>query len=412
MPRTSNTLPKPPAASRKRSKDAMLSSSPASNRSLRPNRTPRKSQYFEADASGEDEAASDSVQSGYEDEDAGSVSSQSEDIDAEDSDISEQPKKKQRSRGRPSTASSAAPKRAKGEELWRSGVKTGLGPGTQVIIDKPRARSPGKTPYQQDQIHPNTMLFLRDLAENNDREWFKAHDPDYRTSWKDFTEFLECLAPKVSEADDLIPELPLKDCVFRVHRDVRFSKDPTPYKPFFSIAWSRTGRKGPYAAYYFQIKPGGHSFVGGGLWMPEAQALAKLRRNIDKNARKIKQVLNLPQTRASFLGGIAADEGKATKAFTKHNAESALRTKPRDYDANHEDIELLRLKNFTIGRKLADDEIVGKGAINRVEGLIKDLVPFVTYLNSVVMPDDAEQSSASDEEGDSQSNTSASDDDD
>jgi uncharacterized protein (DUF2461 family) len=106
-----------------------------------------------------------------------------------------------------------------------------------------------------------------------------VHDVDYRASLKDFSSFLECLTQKIIEVDDTIPELPVKDIVrctyefiivtlsdheqvFRIHRDVRFSKDQTPYKTAFSAAWSRTGRKGPYAAYYVQIKPNGGSVVG------------------------------------------------------------------------------------------------------------------------------------------------------
>jgi hypothetical protein len=126
-----------------------------------------------------------------------------------------------------------------GAELWKSGAKLEL--GTQVIIKKPKARDVGDTPFTNETIHPNTMLFLRDLAAHNDRQWLKgasaaasctcaypksthfayttiaksnvAHDADYRTSLQDFTTFLESLSEKVIEADDTIPELPVKDIV-------------------------------------------------------------------------------------------------------------------------------------------------------------------------------------------------------
>ncbi|KAL9059361.1 MAG: hypothetical protein Q9162_001230 [Coniocarpon cinnabarinum] len=380
----------------------MSGSSPANSRSLRPNRTPKRSQYFEAESSERDsDSDKNGEQSGYDSVDGLSASSIEEEEGADESDASEPPRKKQKGvRNRPSTGSSASIRNNSGTELWRTGKKTGLGPGTQVVFNKPKPRSPGKTPYKDERIHPNTLLFLKDLSKNNDREWLKMHDPDYRTSWKDFIEFLECLAPKVSEADETIPELPLKDCFFRIYRDVRFSPDQTPYKAQFSVAWSRTGRKGPYAAYYFQVKPHGGSFLGGGLWMPEAQALAKLRRNIDRKPRKIVEALTNPQIRKSFLGGIPADKEKAVSAFCKHNADSALKTKPRDYDADHEDIQLLRLRNFTLGCKLKDEEIVGPGALDRIAKLVEDLVPFVSYLNSVVMPDDPQASEGSAEDDD------------
>jgi hypothetical protein len=121
-----------------------------------------------------------------------------------------------------------------------------------------------------------------------------VHDPDYRAALQDFTTFTGKLSEKVIEVDELIPELPVKDVVSTTHTDastvltsdrsivstgvyssqcsirsnmlnrvdIRFSKDPTPYKTYFSAAWSRTGRKGPYAHYYVQIQHGGGSFVG------------------------------------------------------------------------------------------------------------------------------------------------------
>lgn len=96
----------------------------------------------------------------------------------------------------------------------------------------------------------------------------------------------------------------------------------------FSAAWSRTGRKGPYAAYYLQISPGS-SFVGGGLWCPEATPLAAMRHAIDRKSQKLKTVLMEPSMRKEFLGGIPKDEKKAIKAFCDYNRENALKTKPK-----------------------------------------------------------------------------------
>jgi hypothetical protein len=166
----------------------------------------------------------------------------------------------------------------KGKELWREGVRTGLGPGKEVFIKIPKARDPGNTPYREMTLHPNTMLFLKDLKANNQREWLKSrnrqieycydkkfcsiltkmpvvHDADYRTSKRDWDSFVESLTEKIIEKDSTIPELPAKDLVyiwfhlypiitiahaadkvscniqvFRIYRDVRFSSDQTPYK--------------------------------------------------------------------------------------------------------------------------------------------------------------------------------------
>ncbi|MCJ1400915.1 hypothetical protein MMC11_004126 [Xylographa trunciseda] len=366
--------------------------------------TPKKSPYFEPESSqSEAESEIENEASGYEDEDQSAVSAMSSPPESEEEieeaeDTSEDEKPRKRKRGRPSAVSVASVKSEKGKELWRPGVKADLAPGEQVFIKLPKARQPGKTPYTDDTIHPNTMLFLADLKENNDREWLKVHDADYRQSKKDFDSFVECLTEKIIEKDETIPELPPKDLTFRIYRDIRFSPDPTPYKTHFSAAWSRTGRKGPYAHYYVQVQPKG-SFVGAGIWHPEAEPLGLLRRAMDRKAHKLKAVLMDPLIRKECLGGVGNDEKKVVKAFCAGNAENALKNKPKGYGADNPNIDLLRLRNFTMGCKLKDEEVVGTKGITRISEVIGIMSPFIAYLNSVVMPDE-EDSSDEDEDED------------
>jgi uncharacterized protein (TIGR02453 family) len=266
---------------------------------------------------GEDESQSDSVDS---------FPPESDDDDEDEyTSEEEQPRKQKMAKGGNGTAQIIS---TRGKELWRPGVKADLAPGEEIYIQLPKARQPGKTPYTDDTIHPNTFLFLGDLAENNDRQWLKMHDADFRQSEKDFDAFIGSLTEKVIEHDGTIPELPPKDLKFRIYRDVRFSTDQTPYKTHFSAAWSRTGRKGPYAAYYVQVKPGG-SFVGGGLWAPDATPLAQLRRDVDRKSHKLKAVLMNEQIRKHFFNGIGKNEKKAVEVFISHNSESMLKTKPK-----------------------------------------------------------------------------------
>ena len=298
--------------------------------------TPKKSKYFEeADSEEEDEveSASDAAEeSGYdEDEVSASELSPTEDEETEEYDSEEEkkPTKKPKQAAGKKSEGVVASIIGASRQLWREGVKAGLGPGKQVFIEKPKPRGDGGIKYVPDRIHPNTMAFLADLKKNNDRQWLKMHDPDYRQSWKDWESFVATLSEKISEVDETVPELPPKDLVFRIYRDVRFSPDPTPYKAHFSAAFSRTGRKGPYACYYVQVSPNGQSFVGGGLWMPEAQQLALLRRNIDRHPETIKAMLTDAGVRKHLLGGIPKDEKKAVKAFASSNQENALKTKPK-----------------------------------------------------------------------------------
>ncbi|KAJ5502688.1 Conserved hypothetical protein CHP02453 [Penicillium fimorum] len=371
--------------------------------------TTSKSKYFEPEDSDEpdsesDASAEDSSGSLYEE---AKEESPAEEVEPEElSDTNEDTKNKPSARGNPRQSTSSGSDPMKGKELWREGVRVGLEPGQEVIIAKPKARDAGKTPYQDEILHPNTKLFLIDLVGNNDRQWLKAHDPDYRAAKKDFETFVESLTPKIAEVDATVPELPVKDLVFRIHRDVRFSKNPLPYKvgypprgslslcpsqvcvtgTHFSAAWSRTGKKGPYAAYYVHFQPGS-CFVGCGLWNPESEPLALLREEIDGNSAGLKGILRAPGMRREFLKGASDDDDAVVDAFTHHNRESALKTKPKGYEADNKNIKLLRLRSFTIGKPIADNELTGDDAQEKITALVGIMEPFVTYLNSVVMPD-------------------------
>ncbi|KAL9602012.1 MAG: hypothetical protein Q9219_002120 [cf. Caloplaca sp. 3 TL-2023] len=234
----------PPSRQSKR-----LKSSPAASKS-----TPKKSQFFSNSSpstASEPESEIEGEASGYEDEDASasalstplaSESEESEEIISSEEEESKN-KRKRKSAGNGKSKGGSTAKKAvngvaataatimqKGKELWRPGVKTDLAPGEEVFIKLPKARGDGGVKYKEGVIHPNTMLFLGDLKENNDREWLKVHDADYRQSKKDFDSFVEKMTEKLAEIDETIPELPPKDLTFRIYRDIRFSSDPTPYK--------------------------------------------------------------------------------------------------------------------------------------------------------------------------------------
>ncbi|KAF1991584.1 hypothetical protein K402DRAFT_128506 [Aulographum hederae CBS 113979] len=116
--------------------------------------------------------------------------------------------------------------------------------------------------------------------------------------------------------------------------------------------------------------------------MPEAQPLAALRRDVDRKPHKLKQVLMDANVRKEFLGGVAADEKKVVRAFVGLNKESALKTKPKGYDADHRDIDLLRLKSFTMLRKLEESEVTSPRGLDRIAELVGHLVPFVSNSSS------------------------------
>ncbi|KAG9592339.1 hypothetical protein KCV04_g21037, partial [Aureobasidium melanogenum] len=123
--------------------------------------------------------------------------------------------------------------------------------------------------------------------------------------------------------------------------------------------------------------------VGGGYWSPDARALAALRTTIDENPQRLKDVLMNDKMRAEFLSGTS--KKTAVKSFVKTNAETALKTKPKGYDGGHPDIDLLRLRRFTVGTKLTDAEILDAQVLRRIADLFSALHPFVS-LFSVSLP--------------------------
>ncbi|KAL0636758.1 hypothetical protein Q9L58_004240 [Maublancomyces gigas] len=128
--------------------------------------------------------------------------------------------------------------------------------------------------------------------------------------------------------------------------------------------------------------------AGGGLWHTDAQPLNLLRRNVDKYPQQIKLILAGGELAEEFFGIKASgDEQKAVKAFAERNKEDALKTAPKNYPKDHKDIELLRLRSYTLGKRLTDDEITRDDALQRIVNIFKKMEPFISYLNSVVMPD-------------------------
>ncbi|KAG8423650.1 hypothetical protein J3458_000526 [Metarhizium acridum] len=239
------------------------------------------------------------------------------------------------------------------------------------IIPLQKMRDTGGVEYEDHKIHKNTLLFLKDLKANNKRSWLKSHDDEYRRALKDW-------------------------------QDIRFSKVKTPYKPHFSAAWSRTGRKGPYACYYIHCEPGS-SFIGGGLWHPEAALITKLRRNIDRHPDRWRQTFNEPLLKKVFFPNVKANAGPEAviKAFVQRNQENALKKRPMGYEVTHRDIELLKLRNYTIGAKIDADMLAKDTAQQKIKEIMRGLSGFVSFLNSIIMPDpaiDGDDSSDDDEE--------------
>ena len=139
-------------------------------------------------------------------------------------------------------------------------------------------------------LQPSTLKFLHSLKKNNNKPWFDAHRQQYENAKNDFASFVQSIIDKHGKKDESIAHLRAKDTTFRINRDVRFSKDKSPYKHYMGSYMARGGKKSVFGGYYFQAQPG-RCFVGGGLWMPMPAELSKVRQEIDYNFDEFKKII-------------------------------------------------------------------------------------------------------------------------
>ena len=142
-------------------------------------------------------------------------------------------------------------------------------------------------------LQSSTLKFLKDLQKNNNRPWFEAHRKQYEWAKEDFLLLTEKLIAGIAAFDKPIALLKAKECTFRINRDVRFSKNKSPYKNNIAGYFNRNGKKGNGAGYYLHIESG-KSFAAGGIWMPESKDLIKIRQEIDYSFDDWKKIISNP----------------------------------------------------------------------------------------------------------------------
>jgi len=214
-------------------------------------------------------------------------------------------------------------------------------------------------------LQPSTFKFLKDLKKNNNKPWFDAHKTTYETAKTDFEELVTGVLTGLGKTEPAFKELKAKDCIFRIYRDVRFSKDKTPYKSHFGASFSKGGKKHLAAGYYLHLEPGA-IFMGGGMWMPEGDAVKKIRQEIDYNFKDFQKIMNA----AAFK-----------KTFGKLSEEEKLKTTPKGYTDDNPAIEYLKLKSFVAGCKMDDKDLGDKNAAANCVKVFSAMKPFIDFLN-------------------------------
>src|ERR1041385_455332 len=148
-------------------------------------------------------------------------------------------------------------------------------------------------------IQASTLKFLKGLKKNNNKPWFDKHRKEYESAKMDFENFIQSVIDKHSKNDVDLKGLVAKKCTFRINRDVRFSKDKSPYKTNLGASMDKGGKKSGFAGYYFHLEPG-KSFLGGGLWMPQPDALKKVRQEIDYGFDEFKKIVGSKRFKSVF----------------------------------------------------------------------------------------------------------------
>lgn len=213
----------------------------------------------------------------------------------------------------------------------------------------------------------DTLQFLKNLEENNSREWFQAHRKDYEAAKASFEKLCQDILSGLAEVQDDLVNTKVKDCIFRINRDIRFSKDKSPYKKFFSAAFGPGGRQSGRIDFFLQIQPGNQSTLGGGMWEPSPAHLASFRQEIDYNPEHLKSIIEDDKFK-NYYPGIWGEKVKLM---------------PKGYSADHPNIELLKYKQLFFYHKFTDKEVLAKDFAQQViEGCVI-LKPYLDYLNEL-----------------------------
>lgn len=217
---------------------------------------------------------------------------------------------------------------------------------------------------------PFILKFLKDLKRNNDRSWFEKNKNRYLEAKQMFEDFVSAMLGKLVKFDNGLAGLDPKKLPFRIYRDVRFSKDKSPYKTNMGAGFSPNGRLVQEPGYYIHIEPGNRSFVAGGIYMPDPSNLAKIRQEIDYNAGPLKKIMGGAKFRNVYDGFDDFDK---------------LKTVPKGYAKDHPDIELLKHKSYIVSHPYTDADLSdGKKFIRTVAGHCRLIKPLNDYLKQAL----------------------------
>ncbi|MDG1717078.1 MAG: DUF2461 domain-containing protein [Saprospiraceae bacterium] len=211
-------------------------------------------------------------------------------------------------------------------------------------------------------IEKSTLKFLKDLAKNNDRVWFKANKNECDYALANMKGLIESIEAELNKVDMIE-----KKKVFRIYRDVRFSKDKTPYKDHLGGSFTRAtaARRG---GYFLGIQPGNKSIIAGGFWNPESTDLKRVREELALDPSDFREIINAKKFKDLF-GQL---EGQTLKNI------------PRGFDKESPARDLLRMKQYLCYRPVSDKEVIEPDFLKKVVDTYKGMLPFFNFMSSVL----------------------------
>ena len=212
------------------------------------------------------------------------------------------------------------------------------------------------------QFEKSSLSYLKKLKINNNRDWFAEHKPIFIEAQNNTKELYAEIRNNLEKHDEIE-----KFKLFRIYRDVRFSKDKTPYKPHFAGSFSRLGKQ-LRGGYYLRIRPG-ESFLAGGFWEPNKEDLLRIRKEIEVDASEFREILEDKNFQYYFGNTFKGDE---------------LKTAPRGFDKEHPDVDLLRKKGFIAVRNFTDDDVLSPNFSLEVDKSYKALRPFFNLFSDIL----------------------------
>ena len=216
-------------------------------------------------------------------------------------------------------------------------------------------------------IEKSTLDFLKKLKKNNDRTWFNDHKDEYVDALANFTDLVAILLHNISGFDESLIGVQPKECLFRIYRDVRFSKDKSPYKTWLSASMKGGGKNEIFPGYYIHLEPG-NTYLGGGIWHPPKETLQNIREYFVDHHTEFEKIV-FGKTYKNHFGEMGGEQ---------------LKTAPKGYPKDHPQIRWLRYKDFLAGCSKNDVDMTSEKIIPGFTEDYKAMFPFINFLRKAI----------------------------